>query len=264
MFGIFGKRSGKAVQSTRPEPTYEMSDGPAAEHHRRRKDSPSAGYVTTTPEGTPMRDIESLITVDDPAWPHLQKALAESDAVVLPVDPERGRHSLWGLQVTAASPMGAVALHTGGIVADHGWVRLYGGGSEDLPSITEANGLSGPVSAPPGALVVGHDVLGGLFAIDGGALGIAPGEVCYFGPDTLTWDGLGGGYSAFLAATLGGGLEVVFEGLRWPGWQDEVAQLALSQGIALYPPPSTVEGSDVSKASRSVVSIRELLGTESC
>ena len=28
MFGLFGKRSGKAVQSTRPEPTYEMSDSP--------------------------------------------------------------------------------------------------------------------------------------------------------------------------------------------------------------------------------------------
>lgn len=28
MFGPFGKRSGKAVKSTRPEPTYEMSDGP--------------------------------------------------------------------------------------------------------------------------------------------------------------------------------------------------------------------------------------------
>nr|WP_108870545.1 DUF4261 domain-containing protein [Tessaracoccus timonensis] len=28
MFGLFAKRSGKAVQSTRPEPTYEMSDSP--------------------------------------------------------------------------------------------------------------------------------------------------------------------------------------------------------------------------------------------
>nr|VDG62888.1 Protein of uncharacterised function DUF2625 [Streptococcus thermophilus] len=208
-----------------------------------------------------MRDIESLVAVDNPAWPHLQQALAESDAAVLPVAPEQGRRSLWELQVTAASAMGAVALHTGGIVVDHGWVRLYGGGSEHLPSIAEANGLGGSVSAPPGELVVGHDVLGGLFAIDGGALGVAPGEVCYFGPDTLTWDGLGGGYSAFLLAALGGGLEVVFEGLRWPGWQDEVASLALNQGIFLYPPPSTVQGGDVSKATRSVVSIRELLGT---
>lgn len=95
-------------------------------------------------------------------------------------------------KASSPSTKGAVALHTGGIVSDHGWVRLYGGGSEDLPSIAEANGLSGPVSAPPGALVVAHDVLVGLFAIDGGALGVAPGEVCFFGPDTLTWDGLGG------------------------------------------------------------------------
>ena len=181
---------------------------------------------------------------------------------MLPIDSERGRRSLWELQVTAASTMGAVALHTGGIVVDHGWIRLYGGGSEHLPSIAEANGLGGEISAPPGELIVGHDVLGGLFAIDGGALGVAPGEVCYFGPDTLTWDGLGGGYSAFLYAALGGGLDVVFEGLRWPGWQDDVASLALTQGIFLYPPPCTVEGSDVSKATKSVVNIQELLGTK--
>ncbi|MCQ4618679.1 DUF2625 family protein [Corynebacterium sp. CCUG 59401] len=48
---------------------------------------------------------------------------------------------------------------------------------------------------------------------------------------------------------------------RWAGWQDEVASLALNQGIFLYPPPSTVQGDGVSKATRSVVSIRELLGT---
>lgn len=28
-----------------------------------------------TREGTPMPDIESLINVDDPAWPHLQKLI---------------------------------------------------------------------------------------------------------------------------------------------------------------------------------------------
>lgn len=213
-----------------------------------------------TPEETPARDVESLIAVDDPAWPYLQKALADSDAQTLPVDPEQGQRSLWNLQVTAASTMGAVALHTGGIIADHGWVRLYGGGSGQLPSIAEASGLCGSQPGATGALVIGHDVLGGQFAIDGGALGVEPGEVCYFGPDTLTWDGLGGGYSAFLAAVLGGGLDVVFDSLRWPGWQEEVAALTPDQGILLYPPPSTVEGKDVSKVTRSVVPIGQLLG----
>ncbi len=41
--------------------------------------------------------------------------------------------------------------------------------------------------APPGCLVVGHDVVGGTFAINGGALPCDLGEVCYFGPDT--WAG---------------------------------------------------------------------------
>lgn len=212
------------------------------------------------PEETPARDVESLIAVDDPAWPYLQQALADSDAQTLPVDPEQGQRSLWELQVTAASTMGVVALHTGGIIVDHGWVRLYGGGSGQLPSIAKASGLSGSQLGATGALVIGHDVLGGQFAIDGGALGVEPGEVCYFGPDTLTWDGLGGGYSAFLAEALSGALDVVFDGLRWPGWQEEVAALTPGQGILLYPPPSTVEGKDVSKVTRSVVPIGQLLG----
>lgn len=44
-----------------------------------------------------MLDIERLIAVDDPAWPHLQQALAESDVIALPVDSERGQRSLWGV-----------------------------------------------------------------------------------------------------------------------------------------------------------------------
>jgi len=86
-------------------------------------------------------------------------------------------------------------------------------------------GWEAPSRHPPGAIVVGHDVIGGLFAIDGGALGVAPGQVCYFGPDTLTWDGLGGGYSAFLLAALGGGWMWCLRGCdgragrtRWRPW----------------------------------------------
>lgn len=71
-----------------------------------KKKLPPAGDVNLTSEGTPLRDIERLIAVDDSAWSHLQQTLAESDALTLPVDPERGRRSLCvGLQVTAASTM---------------------------------------------------------------------------------------------------------------------------------------------------------------
>ncbi|NLT30361.1 MAG: DUF2625 family protein [Propionibacterium sp.] len=75
----------------------------------------------------------------------------------------RGRRTLWRLQVTARSFLGAMALQTGGIVADHGWFRLYGGGSRDLPDLATVNGLGDPAttSTSPGAMLIGHDAVGG-------------------------------------------------------------------------------------------------------
>jgi hypothetical protein len=54
-------------------------------------------------------------------------------------------------------------------------------------------------------LTVGFDVLGGRFAVNGGGLPGQPGEVCYWGPDTLAWTALGAGYSQFARMVLSGG-----------------------------------------------------------
>ena len=63
-------------------------------------------------------------------------------------------------------------------------------------------------------------MLGGRFAVNGGLPG-QPGEVCYWGPDTLAWTVLRAGYSQFARMVLGGGLAGFYQDLRWPGWQDE-------------------------------------------
>lgn len=86
-------------------------------------------------------------------------------------------------------------------------MRLLGGGSEGLPDLAAANGLERPgTSELPPWLTVGFDVLGGRFAVNGGGLPGQPGEVCYWGPDTLAWTALGGGYSQFARMVLSGGL----------------------------------------------------------
>ncbi len=100
--------------------------------------------------------------------------------------------------------------------------------------------------------------LGGRFAIDGGSLGIALGEVCYFGPDGLAWEALGGGHADFVHAALTGGLAETFSSLRWPGWQDETENLSPDEGLALYPPPFSREGQDLSAVSRRPVPLTEL------
>jgi hypothetical protein len=171
---------------------------------------------------------------------------------VLPIEQPKGENALLRLQVTAHSTLGALALHTGGVLVEHGWLRLLGGGSADLPAINEPE--------TPGFLVVALDVLGGRFAINGGALPGSPGEICYFGPDALEWQPLGAAHSAFVSWSVGGALDSFYEQLRWPGWQDELARLGPGQGLSFFPPLWSKEGrASLAQTSRKPVPLAELV-----
>ncbi|WP_377272611.1 DUF2625 family protein [Peterkaempfera sp. SMS 1(5)a] len=219
-----------------------------------------------------MREIDELAGVDDPAWPELEGMLAASSVPVelLPADREEGRRCLVQMQVTARSVLGALALNTGGLLLDDGWLRVFGGGSTGtLPSLGQVNGF--PAAFDPGwnpasGLVVGHDVVGGVFALNGhdpaatGRPG-APGQMTYFAPDTLAWEALEMGHSVWVTWVLSGGLEAFCDGLRWPGWREEAAALAPSQGIAVFPFLWSEEAhADLAATSRRAVPMREVLG----
>ncbi len=200
--------------------------------------------------------------VDDPAWPSLRKSFAGAKVPVevLAVDPEQARRTLFRLQVTAYSTLGALALHTGGLVVDHGWLRILGGGYGGLPNLAEVNGIGEPGSEDPGVgwLTVGFDVLGGRFAVNGGGLPGKAGEVCYLGPETLRWEPIGGGHSAFVAWAVQGGADRFYGELRWPGWIEEVAALAPEDGLSVYPPLWSAEGRDIGQSSRRSCPLIEL------
>ena len=190
-----------------------------------------------------IRAVEELDVADGAAWPGLVEQIlaAPTPVRVLAVSPEQGCEVLVRLQVSTRSVLGSLARYSGGLVLDHGWLRILGGGSPGLPDLVTVNGLTGPggVAGSPGWLVVGYDVLGGRFAIDGGGLGIGAGQVGYWGPDSLTWVGLDGGHSTFLSWALSGGLDSFYASLRWPGWQEQVTRLGLGEGLSVYPPPFT-------------------------
>jgi len=206
-----------------------------------------------------VKPLAELMDVDDPAWPLVSSWLqASSAAEALPVDVDDGRDCLYRLQVTARSILGALALHTGGILVDHGWLRILGGGGSGLIDLASINEV--PLRGrPPGFLVVGLDVLGGKFAIDGGALGAESGKVAYWAPDSLAWEGLGVGHSEFVQwALTGGRLAEFYANLRWDGWEEEVRAIGLDQAIAIYPPLWTAEARSIEETSRRAILRTEL------
>ncbi|MEV6524493.1 DUF2625 family protein [Longispora sp. NPDC051575] len=211
-----------------------------------------------------MRTIEELTGVAEPAWPGLCEELAGAavPVKVLPTDEATGRDCLLRLQVTAQSRLGALALHTAGLLVDHGWLRILGAGDQarGLPGLLDGT----DVSAGQPALLVGYDVLGGRFELNGAdpaALGRPgdPGELCYFGPDTLGWENLGCGHGQWLSWITAGGTTEFYAGLRWPGWEEEISTLAPDQGISVYPFLWSKEAQrDLSGTSRRAVPVAEI------
>ncbi|MFI9103731.1 DUF2625 family protein [Streptomyces fildesensis] len=221
-----------------------------------------------------MRALEELVNVDVPAWPVLQEAFnsAASELEVLPVAERGDGASLLQLQVSAGSALGAMVLHCGGLVVDGGWLRVFGGRSlspqADLPSLASVNQFPGtvdPAWRPKDGLVVGQDVLGGVFALNGldpaanGRPGV-PGQMAYFAPDSLEWEAMDMGFGTWLTWTLSGRLAQFYEGLRWPGRREETAALAGAQGLAVYPFLWSKEAQeDLAATTRTPVPMAEIL-----
>jgi hypothetical protein len=123
-----------------------------------------------------VRGIDELTNVDQPAWPELQ-ALFTAKAVplkVLPAELDEAHRALVKLQATVRSVLRALVLNCGGLIADGGWVRVFGGGparyGDALPGLAQVNSFPGAFDAawhPAAALVADHDVLGGVFASNG-------------------------------------------------------------------------------------------------
>ena len=156
--------------------------------------------------------------------------------------------------------MGAIVYETGGLLIDHGWLRILGSGHSRLPrslaSWNEGRTMFGD-EQPPGYLLVADDVLGGFFAINGGALGEEMGSVFYFAPDTADWECLDYSYSDFIFWCLQGNIADFYEDLRWPGWEQEISTLGGDQAISVYPFLSA-KGPPIAERHRGVVPISEM------
>jgi hypothetical protein len=75
------------------------------------------------------RPLTELIS-NDPAWPMVKGWLSEAKNLVevLPATAPQNAEALVATQVTTRSSMGSIIYETGGILVDHGWIRILGSG----------------------------------------------------------------------------------------------------------------------------------------
>jgi len=191
------------------------------------------------PAGPVSSAASAAVTGDDADWARVQPWIAAApDVQALPVEGERAEATLQRLRIAPQSTLGALVRHVGGLLIDHGWLRVRGAGSARMRrALADAgDGLaSKDASGRPTLLLVADDVLGGVFAIDQGALGEDRGKVVYLAPDTLRWEPLGLDYDAFLAWSLSARVPQFYRSQRWPGWEAEVGRLDADQALSVRP-----------------------------
>lgn len=208
-----------------------------------------------------MKTHSELVS-ESSAWEGLKDLLesAKNPVTILETTPEAGEQALWHIQVSTNSYMGALLYHTGGLLIDGGWVRVLGAGSLILRSLPSWN-MDRTMSAPGqigGSLLVADDVLGGLFAINGGGLGDDLGNIYYFAPDALSWEPLDISYTGLIEFLINGDLSEFYGADRFDGWEEVVRTLDPNQGLSCVPPLWTEEAKDCENISRKAVSMDEL------
>ncbi len=195
------------------------------------------------------RSINELIETESPAIEQIREWAAGSAVPMEILPPSEAREWVLGkMQISTKSLLGGIGYDTGGILVDGGWLRFLGSGharlSRTLPGWNEGRS--------EGFFLVADDVVGGFFALNGGAWGQDLGNVYYTGPDDLNWQSLGIGFSEFFAQTLTQKFAEFYSNYRWEGWRKEVAQLSGDRCFSYYPPLWTVDGSVQTSDRRSI------------
>lgn len=207
----------------------------------------------------PPRTLAELINKQEPGWALVSDWIkqAKNKVQVLPKTQARADSALLAAQVTTRSPMGAIIYETGGILVYGGWLRILGSGC----SFLNRDLMGWNQGKQQDFLLVADDVMGGFYAINGGAFGPeSRGKLFYFAPDNLHWEATNKTYSEFLLFCFSGDLVSYYKNLRWKGWEQEVKALTGNQGIMCLPFLFTKEGGNVTKNSRKAVPIAELWG----
>ncbi|TDR90447.1 DUF2625 family protein [Enterovirga rhinocerotis] len=210
-----------------------------------------------------MRSLDDLVDREDPALPLLLdwcRAEGANANLILPPDPAARDAHLVRLQVSTRSMLGSLVHETGGLVVGGGLLRLLGSGRPDeARSLVDWNEEAGAFRSGDsgGFLLIADDVVGGFFAVNGGAFGPARlGEVHYLPPDGLDWDTLGLGHTAFVQWCLAGDLDDIYDDDRLLP-EPSASYPGFDEALSFYPFLWSREGREGSP-SRRVVPVAEL------
>jgi hypothetical protein len=187
--------------------------------------------------------------------------LQKNKIQILANDSLRSNEALFNTQISTRSPMGAIVFHTGGILIDNGWIRIYGSGSEklnrNLPNWNKGKTFQN-FGDKPGYLIIADDAVGGFFLLNGGDLGNDLGKIYYLSPDNNEYEQLDLTYTEFINFCFSGNIDVFYRDLRWKNWGNDFKKLSANEAFIFYPYLWTKEGSDINKVEKNKASMEEI------
>ena len=203
-----------------------------------------------------MKKLEELIDNEDPFFNIMNEWISESKNQVTVLPPaDNCAQILLESQVSTHSILGSLIYHTGGVLIDHGWLRMLGSGNKSL--LRDVCSWNKDSNAS-GLYLIADDAVGGFYAINGGAFADEINSIYYWAPDSIEWEPLGATFSEFFGWLLSGDLDEFYTALRWRDWINDVAKISTNQCFSFYPFLWSEQG-DCNISSRKVVPIDEAL-----
>lgn len=195
------------------------------------------------------------------AWQEIQEcinsALSSNRKIdIVAVDTNQANDVLQKMSADMNIYLKAIITHAAAISVDYGWLRILGSGNKELPRSISVWNKSGSEDRLSHATLFADDILGGFFAVNEGAFNGLPGEVFYFAPDTLAWEGLDVSVDNFIKWVFSDNFREFYSTFIWSNWETEIKNLSFDQVLSVYPPLWS-ESMSIEKRSRKGVSIDE-------
>ena len=210
-----------------------------------------------------MRELNELVNRNEDAITLINdlRNNAKNEVQILENDSIKSKEALYKTQVSTRSPMGAIIFHTGGILINNGWIRIYGSGNEklnrNLPDWNKGKTFQN-FGEKPGYLLVADDAVGGFFLLNGGNLGNDLGKIYYLAPDNLEAEPLDLSYTDFINFCFNGNINDFYKDLRWKNWENDFKNLTTNEAFMFYPYLWSKEGKNINKVQKSKLSIEEV------